>query len=149
MHRILLCDDEGMVREGLKFLINKEFGSDFLVEEAKSGRVAIEKANTFRPDIIFMDIQMPGISGIEAMREIKKEHKNIIFLGQHHQTSTTGDIGMRTLVGISVLTIARKYLLLHHMKHLVLHQAVFILLKGRSIRCFTHFTYPRGENNLS
>ena len=80
MHRILLCDDEGMVREGLKFLINKEFGSAFFVEEAKSGRVAIEKANTFRPDIIFMDIQMPGISGIEAMREIKKEHKNIIFI---------------------------------------------------------------------
>ena len=80
MHRILLCDDEGMVREGLKFLINKEFGSSCLIEEAKSGRIAIEKANTFRPDIIFMDIQMPGINGIEAMREIRKDNKNVIFI---------------------------------------------------------------------
>jgi hypothetical protein len=62
--------------------------------------------------------------------------------------STTDDIGMRTLVGFSVSTIARKYLLLHHIKHLFLYQAVFILLKGRIIRCFTHVTYSREENSL-
>jgi len=62
--------------------------------------------------------------------------------------STTDDIGMRTLVGVSVSTIARKYLHLHHIKHLFLYQAVFILLKGRNIRCFTNFTYSRVENNL-
>ena len=80
MHRILLCDDEGIVREGLKFIINKEFGESVVIEEAKSGRIAIEMAGTFRPDIIFMDIQMPGINGIEAMHEIRKEHKKVIFI---------------------------------------------------------------------
>ncbi|MCL2866042.1 MAG: response regulator [Lachnospiraceae bacterium] len=80
MYKILLCDDEGIVREGLKVLIGKEFGGNCLIEEAKSGRIAIEKSASFRPDIIFMDIQMPGINGIEAMREIRKSDKNVIFI---------------------------------------------------------------------
>lgn len=80
MYRILLCDDEGIVREGLKFMIHKSFGEKCMVEEAKSGRMAIEKAEEFRPDIIFMDIQMPGINGLESIREIQKIHKNIKFI---------------------------------------------------------------------
>ena len=80
MYKILLCDDEGIVREGIKFLIQKEFGDTFIIEEAKSGRIAIEKASKFLPDIVFMDIQMAGINGIEAMREIKKIHRNVVFI---------------------------------------------------------------------
>ena len=41
--------------------------------------MAIELAESFRPDIILMDIQMPGINGIEAMEEIKREHKKYHF----------------------------------------------------------------------
>ncbi|MEF9940934.1 MAG: response regulator [Lachnospiraceae bacterium] len=77
MIKIMICDDEGIVRDSLKFIIDRNLGADYLVETAKSGRGAIELADSFRPDIVIMDIQMPGINGIEAIKEIKKEHHNI------------------------------------------------------------------------
>ena len=80
MMRILICDDEGIVQESLKFMIRKSFGDKCELESAKNGRTAIELAESFRPDIVLMDIQMPGINGIEAMQEIRKENKNIIFI---------------------------------------------------------------------
>ena len=78
--RILICDDEGIVQQAIRFIIQKSFGDEFEIESAKNGRMAIELAESFRPDIILMDIQMPGINGIEAMEEIKREHKNILFI---------------------------------------------------------------------
>ena len=51
-----------------------------MVECAKTGRSVIELAEHFRPDIAFMDIQMPGINGIEAMKEIRKSNRNTIFI---------------------------------------------------------------------
>lgn len=78
--RLLICDDEGIVQQAIKFIIQKNFGDEFEIESAKNGRMAIELAESFRPDIILMDIQMPGINGIEAMEEIKREHKNVIFI---------------------------------------------------------------------
>ena len=80
MTRILICDDEGIVQESLKFMITKSFGDECELESAKNGRTAIERAETFRPDIILMDVQMPGINGIDAMREIRKENKNVVFI---------------------------------------------------------------------
>ena len=71
MYRIMLTDDEGIVLNSLTFLIEKNFEGQFEIETAKSGRAAIETAEHFRPDVIFMDIQMPGINGIDAMREIR------------------------------------------------------------------------------
>ena len=80
MYKIMLADDEGIVIDSLKFIIEKEFGSDCEVEFAKTGRSVIELAETFRPDIAVMDIQMPGINGIEAMKEIRKNNNNVIFI---------------------------------------------------------------------
>ncbi len=80
MYRIMLADDEGIVIDSLKFIIMKEFGDSCMVETAKTGRSVIELAESFRPDIAFMDIQMPGINGIDAMREIKESNKNTIFI---------------------------------------------------------------------
>lgn len=80
MYKILLADDEGIVIESLKFMIEKELGTNCEIRFAKTGRSVIELAETFRPDIAFMDIQMPGINGIEAMKEIRKANSNIIFI---------------------------------------------------------------------
>ena len=80
MYRIMLADDEGIVIDALKFIIEKSFGDTCVVEYAKTGRSVIELAESFRPDIAIMDIQMPGINGIEAIKEIQKNNSNIIFL---------------------------------------------------------------------
>ncbi len=80
MYKVMLADDEGIVIDSLKFIIQKEFGDECRIEYAKTGRSVIELAETFHPDIAIMDIQMPGINGIDAMREIRKSNDNIIFI---------------------------------------------------------------------
>ncbi|MCR5686623.1 MAG: response regulator [Lachnospiraceae bacterium] len=80
MYRIMLADDEGIVINSLTMIINKNFEGQFEIESAKTGRMAIEIAERFRPDVIFMDIQMPGINGIEAMKEIKDILPSVIFV---------------------------------------------------------------------
>ena len=80
MYKILLADDEGIVLNALEFIIEKNFSGKYELETVKTGLGAIETAERFRPDIVFMDIQMPGINGIEAMREIRKFSANVIFV---------------------------------------------------------------------
>ena len=80
MYKIMLADDEGIVIDSLTFIIRQNFGENCEIASAKTGRSVIELAESFRPDIAFMDIQMPGINGIEAMKEIKKNNSNTIFI---------------------------------------------------------------------
>ena len=80
MYKIMLADDEGIVIDSLKFIIEKEFGDSCQIEFAKTGRSVIELAERYRPDIAIMDIQMPGINGIEAMQEIRAQNKNVVFI---------------------------------------------------------------------
>lgn len=71
MIKMLLADDEGIVLQSLQHIIEKNFGTSCEVRTAKTGREVIRLAEEFRPDIAMMDIQMPGINGIEAIEEIK------------------------------------------------------------------------------
>lgn len=80
MYRILLADDEGIMLESLKNIINSNFGSECEIVCAKTGRAVIEQAEAFRPDIAFIDIQMPGLSGIQAMKEIRRNNARMIFI---------------------------------------------------------------------
>jgi len=74
--RILLVDDHAVVRSGLsKFLmVNKDFE---LVAEASDGIEAIQMAGQFKPDVILMDLMMPGMDGITATREIHQKYPQI------------------------------------------------------------------------
>lgn len=80
MYKIMLADDEGIVIDSLKFILEKEFGKECVIEFAKTGRSVIELAENFRPDIAIMDIQMPGINGIDAMKEIRTGNKDVVFI---------------------------------------------------------------------
>lgn len=80
MYRILLADDEGIMLESLKKIIESEYGNECEIHCAKSGRVVVEMAQAYPPDICFMDIQMPGISGIQAIKEIKKFNSSAVFV---------------------------------------------------------------------
>lgn len=80
MYKIMLADDEGIVIDSLTYIIRQNFGEQCEIASAKTGRSVIELAESFRPDIAFMDIQMPGINGIEAMKEIRKNNESVIFI---------------------------------------------------------------------
>ena len=80
MYKIMLADDEGIVIDSLKFIIEKEFKDTCEVQYAKTGRSVIELAESFRPDIAVMDIQMPGINGIDAMKEIRRTNNHMQHL---------------------------------------------------------------------
>ena len=79
MYRILVADDEGIMLEAFKNVIAGAFGEECVVETAKTGRAVTEIAETFHPDVVFMDIHMPGINGIQAMREIRKFNTTALF----------------------------------------------------------------------
>lgn len=74
--RILLVDDHAVVRSGLsKFLlVNKEFK---LVGEASDGAEAVQKVSLHKPDVVLMDLMMPGTDGITATREIHKKYPTV------------------------------------------------------------------------
>jgi DNA-binding NarL/FixJ family response regulator len=82
--RILVADDHATVRQGLKLLIDSQ--SDMtVVGEAADGNRVLEQADTLKPDIIVMDISMPGMNGLVATRMLKREQPAlaIVVLTRH------------------------------------------------------------------
>ena len=67
--RVLIADDHAVVREGLRAVIGSEPDLE-VVGKAATGKEAAERAAELRPDVVLMDIQMPGINGIEATRRV-------------------------------------------------------------------------------
>jgi len=79
--RILLTDDHTLFRQGIRTLLSAESDLE-IVGEAANGAEAVEKVTEFRPDVVLMDIGMPGLSSFEATRQIKKLRPDtkILFL---------------------------------------------------------------------
>lgn len=76
--RILLCDDHPVYRDGLRALFD-ELELE-VVAEASSGEEAVELVASVRPDLVVMDLSMPGIGGVEATRRIVADHPSIRVL---------------------------------------------------------------------
>lgn len=82
----MVVDDHKMIREGLKQLI--EFDGEIeVIAEASSGKECLKVLETVTPDVILLDINMPDMSGIEVLKELKKinKHLRVLMLTVHSE----------------------------------------------------------------
>jgi two-component system NarL family response regulator len=84
--RILLVEDDELFRLGLQTRLQKEPGLE-IIAAAEDGETAVELTQEYLPDLILLDIGLPGIGGIEACRQIKQQHPDIpiLVLTSHSQ----------------------------------------------------------------
>ena len=101
--RILLVDDHAVVRAGFKTLLENQ-GDLRVVAEAESGEAACRQFIEHAPDVVIMDLSMPGVGGIEAIRRIVSRqsdarvlvfsmHEDTVFVEQALQAGARGYIG--------------------------------------------------------
>lgn len=90
---VLLVDDHAIIREGLRSLLEKQPEME-VIADAEDGRKAIELVRELSPDIVIMDITMPGLNGIEATRQITADFPNIkvIALSIHSKRRFVADM---------------------------------------------------------
>ncbi|MBW2309245.1 MAG: response regulator transcription factor [Deltaproteobacteria bacterium] len=98
--RVLVADDHSIVREGLRQLLSSQPDME-IVGEAKDGQEALQMARSLRPDVTLIDIAMPRLNGIEAVRLIKEAmpESQIVVLSMHkkeafvHEVLASGALG--------------------------------------------------------
>ena len=85
---IVLVDDHAVVRAGVKRLLEQETSFD-VIGEAESGEKAYQLFNELKPDVMVMDLSMPGMGGLEAIRRILMRHERakILVLSMHEDLS--------------------------------------------------------------
>jgi len=86
--RILLADDHAILRSGLRLLIEGQPGLE-VVGEAGDGQEALEKARTLKPDLILLDLNMPGLDGLAALPQIREQSPDscVLILTMHDDVS--------------------------------------------------------------
>ena len=145
-YRIILADDHAMLREGIARLINSAKGLQ-VVGEASDGLMLLKLMHRTTPDMVILDVSMPGLRGIEAAQEIRKSHPGvaILFLSMHkkkeylHLALATGakgyilkeDSSSELIQAIAEISRSKIYLSLLFMKDL---PADFIPIQGSAPR---------------
>lgn len=77
--RVVIADDQQLMRAGLRTLLELEPGIE-VVGEASDGIEAIAEAGRLRPDVVLMDVRMPGVHGVEATRTVRSRHPEVRVL---------------------------------------------------------------------
>jgi DNA-binding NarL/FixJ family response regulator len=77
--KVIVCDDQATVRDGLEMLLNLEKDIQ-VVGRAEDGWEAVELTGKHQPDLVLMDLKMPGMNGIEATRQIRTRHPAVKVL---------------------------------------------------------------------
>ena len=85
MMRVLIVDDEALVREAVRAALRTEADVE-IVAEARDGLQAAAAMEAQAPDLVFLDVQMPGVSGVEALASIAPERRpHVVFVTAHDQ----------------------------------------------------------------
>jgi two-component system LytT family response regulator len=72
-HRVLIVDDEPLARRGVRVRLRRH--PDFVVvRECASGEAAVDAIRDVRPDLVFLDVEMPGMSGLDVVRAVGEDH---------------------------------------------------------------------------
>lgn len=79
MIKLLIVDDEPIERDGMQTILQRAY-NNFEIKQAKNGKIAIDIAESWKPDWIFMDIMMPGMTGLEAIEKIQQKNRDIQFV---------------------------------------------------------------------
>ena len=77
MIRVLVVDDHDLVRTGITRMLADISGLQ-VVGEAETGEEALKKVRELKPDVVLMDVKMPGIGGLEATRKLQHSHHDTI-----------------------------------------------------------------------
>jgi len=90
--RLVIVDDHEVARRGIRLVLSANPDLE-IVGETADGEEAVEKARNLHPDIILLDISLPGISGIEAARRIREVSPDtrVVFVSQHDSIRTAKD----------------------------------------------------------
>jgi DNA-binding NarL/FixJ family response regulator len=91
--RILLADDNDMVRSYLRTLLEAQSGWQ-VIAEVWDGQNAVEKTGELKPDVVIMDVSMPGLNGLDATREILKDwpEARVLILTMHESDRLVDDV---------------------------------------------------------
>ena len=85
--KVLIVDDHAVLRQALKMLLEAQSEVD-VVGDAQNGREALEAVERLHPDVVLMDMVMPGLNGLEATRQIRRrapKAKVLMDTGHHYQ----------------------------------------------------------------
>jgi DNA-binding NarL/FixJ family response regulator len=91
--RILVVDDHAVVRRGVRALLESHEGWE-VCGEATTGRDAVEQSRRLRPDVVVMDLSLPGLNGLDATRQILKDAPDteVLVLTMHHSEELARDV---------------------------------------------------------